>query len=461
MSNDPKDGKRADYASTRERARGAWIASVVDESPAWEAGLEPGMRVDTVNGQPMEDIITWRWEADGSVAELTVYDPADGEEYLCTLEREPGQDWGVEFTDVLFDGIRTCVNACQFCFMAMLPKDARASLMLRDDDYRLSFLQGNFVTLTNLSDDDAERIIRCRMEPMNVSIHAVSPEVRIPLIGRRAMRGMEVLERLCAANIEIHGQIVLCAGINDGEELERTLDWVEAHPQVTSLAIVPMGYTKHSKRFSSSFSEDREASRAVVRLLEPYQERARRELGITRFQLSDEFYLDADMPVPAAQTYDGYPQFYDGIGMLRYFLDEIEHMRIGRADELAATARALANGGERVLLVCGEAALGVFDELCSVWGQALEPYPIRNDYYGGDVNVTGLIVACDLLAQLPADLGNTLVVLPEVMFNFDALTLDGVPQQEILREIERRGGRVAVSVPNPSDLLEAVAAALA
>ena len=459
MPSEVRSKRRADYASTHSRVLGAWIASVEEGSPAWEAGLEPGMRVDTVNDVPMEDIITWRWEADGSVAELAVFDPTDGEEYACTLEREPGQDWGVEFTDVLFDGIRTCVNACEFCFMAMLPKEARPSLTLRDDDYRLSFLQGNFVTLTNVSDADVERIIRCRMEPMNVSIHAVSPEVRIPLIGRHAMRGMEVLERLCNAGIEVHGQIVLCAGINDGEELARTLAWVEAHPQVTSLAIVPLGYTKYSKRFSSSFSEDREASRAVVRMLEPYQRRARKKLGITRFQLSDEFYLDAELDIPPAESYDGYPQFYDGIGMLRYFLDEVDALVRGRSEDLAASAHELGKGGRRALLVCGEAALGVFGELCRVWNGPVVPWPIRNDYYGGDVNVTGLIVARDLLAQLPDDLAHTLVVLPEVMFNFQRLTLDGVRQEQIVEELERRGGVCAISMPNPPELLDAVCCA--
>ena len=456
MPASPRVERRADYASTRERVTGAWIASVEDGSPAWEAGLEPGMRIDTVNGEPMVDIITWRWEADGSVAELTVFDPEDGGEYACVLERDPGQDWGVEFTDVLFDGIRTCVNACQFCFMSMLPDDARASLMIRDDDYRLSFLQGNFVTLTNVSDEDVERIIRCRMEPMNVSIHAVTPEVRIPLIGRRSMRGMEVLERLCDAGIEIHGQIVLCAGINDGEELERTLAWVEDHLQVTSLAIVPLGYTKYSKRFSSSFSEDREASRAVVRLLEPYQERARRELGITRFQLSDEFYLDAGLPVPPADTYDGYPQFYDGIGMLRSFLDEVDYVLASRAADVASACAYLRNTGRRVLFVCGEAAQTVFEELCHKWGGPLETYPIHNDYYGGDVNVTGLIVACDLLAQLPKDLTHAVVVLPEVMFNFDRVTLDGARLDDVKGEVERRGGEVLVVMPSPSGLLDAL-----
>ena len=479
--------RRADYASTRERRTGAWVASVEEGSPAWEAGLERGMRIDSVDGSPLRDIIDWRWEASDAVAELAVFDPATGEEYACTLEREPGEDWGVEFEDVLFDGIRTCVNACQFCFMRMLPEDARASLMLRDDDYRLSFTQGNFVTLTNMTDEDVERVVAYRLEPMNVSIHAVSPEVRRSLIGPRADRGIEVLERLCEAGIEVHGQIVLCAGINDGDELVRTLDWVEARPQITSLAIVPMGYTKYSKAFSRSFSEDVEASRAVVRLLEPYQARARAKLGITRFQLSDEFYIDAGLPVPPAETYDGYPQFYDGIGMLRSFLDDAAALVRDEPSELARVARVLEGRRARALLVVGEAALGVVRDLCDLWagtlenaygaagekgvgpGAALEqdgapralpvePLAIRNDYYGGDVNVTGLIVSRDLLAQLPASLDRTLVVLPEAMFNFDRLTLDGDSEARISAEVARRGGVACVSETSPRALLAAVAA---
>ncbi len=460
-----KDGKRADYASTRPQADGAWVQSVEVGSPADDAGIEAGMRIERVNGTPLRDIIDWRWEADGSIAELDVYVPEDDEVYEATLYREPGQDWGIDFTDVLFDGIRTCVNACQFCFMAMLPEDARASLSLRDDDYRLSFLQGNFVTLTNVSDDEVERIIRCRLEPMNVSLHAISPEVRRPLIGRHERRGIEVLERLLAAGLEIHGQIVLCAGINDGDELRRTLDWVEAQPSFTSLALVPMGYTKYSKRFSSSFSEDREASRAVVELIEPYQQRARERLGITRFQLSDEFYLDAELPVPPAETYDGYPQFYDGIGMLRSFLDEAEDVCRRRAAELCHVADVLEAHDMRVMLVCGEAAQGVIDEFCRGWQrvvQSEEPcacsMAIHNDYYGGDVNVTGLIVSCDLLAQLPENLSSWVVVLPEVMFNFDHVTLDGDTQAHIKEELAARGASVLVCQATPPVLLDTLAA---
>ena len=448
--------KRADYASTRPQADGAWVARVEEGSPAWDAGIEPGMRIVTVNGVEPRDIIDWRWEADGGWCDLEVFDPTDGTIASCELEREPGEDWGIEFTDVLFDGIRTCLNACVFCFMAMLPKEARATLTLRDDDYRLSFLQGNFVTLTNVTAEDVERIITCGLEPMNVSIHAISADVRRKMIGAHAARGVEVLEALCEAGVEVHAQIVLCPGINDGEELHRTLDWVEKRANITSLAIVPMGYTKHSKRFDRSFSDDVEASRAVVRLIEPYQERARAQLGNTRFQLSDEFYVDADLPVPPAETYDGYPQFYDGIGMLRSFLDESALMRSERAGECEAVNAALAKGGLGAVLVCGEAAektIAVFARLLSpegrVWTQA-----ILNDYFGGDVNVTGLIVSCDLLAQLADDLTDTVVVLPEVMFNFDHVTLDGDTQAHILDEIRARGGTPVISEPSPGKLLD-------
>lgn len=453
---------RADYASTRPRANGAWVQSVEEGSPAWEAGIEPGMRIARVNGREPRDLIDWRWEADGAWCELEVFDPRDGSVGRCELWREPGQDWGIDFTDVLFDGIRTCVNACQFCFMSMLPPDARPSLTLRDDDYRLSFLQGNFVTLTNVTDEEADRIVSCGLSPMNVSIHAISPEVRRSLIGKRADRGIEVLERLIAGGIEVHAQIVLCPGINDGEELRRTLDWVEARPQITSLAVVPLGYTKHSRRFSRSYSDDVAASRSVVRLIEPYQRRAREDLGITRFQLSDEFYVDARLPVPPAETYDGYPQFYDGIGMLRSFLDEASDVARERAGELAAADAALDERGLVAELVCGEAASETIETFCRLASPAgrVRTRAIRNDYFGGDVNVTGLIVCEDLLAQLPDDLSGTLVVLPEVMFNFDRVTLDGARLADVLAELARRGATACVSVPSPGAYLDAIAGAL-
>ncbi|MCR4870004.1 MAG: DUF512 domain-containing protein [Atopobiaceae bacterium] len=452
--------ERADYAPTETPGIGAWVASVEEGSPADCAGIEPGMRILSVNGAELPDIIAWRWETDGAYCELEVLDPHDGLVYGAELYREAGEDWGIEFTDVLFDGVRTCVNGCIFCFMSMLPPDARASLSLRDDDFRLSFLQGNFVTLTNVSDEDVQRIIECRLEPMNVSLHAISPDVRRRLIGKHADRGIEVLEQLMDADIEIHAQIVLCPDLNDGDELEKTLDYIEAHPQITSTALVPVGYTKHQKRFERSYVSDREASRRVVEQLQPYQERARAATGSTRFQLSDEFYLAAGIEVPPAEHYDGYPQFYDGIGMLRSFLDELAECCSERADDIARVTSAFAERDVRAILVCGEAALGVMSSMAAVFGGMMTAQAIRNDYFGGDVNVTGLIVECDLLEQLPANLEGTLVILPEVMFNSDMLTLDGGSFDSIDQAISGRGGDALLAVTTPHCLLDTLLSAL-
>ena len=454
----------APYALTREPSReGATVIRVIPESPADDLGIEPGMKVLTVGGKPLTDMIVWMWEADGDEVDIEVFDPRDSTVCPATLERFPGEDWGLEFDGAVFDGMRTCVNACVFCFMGMLPKESRKSLSIRDDDYRLSFLQGNFVTLTNMKDDEVEDAIDKMLSPMNVSLHAITPEVRRKLIGRNAPRGIEVLERFMDAGIEIHAQIVLCPGLNDGDELKATLDWVEAHEQITSLAIVPLGFTKYSSRFDRSFSDDPEASRAVVRLLEPYQARARKTLGITRFQLSDEFYIDAGLPVPAAETYDGFPQFYDGIGMLRSFMDECDAVARERANEISHVKDALRNASMRLLVISGEAALSTFERFSALFngdGPCAATQAIENRYFGGNVNVTGLICSCDLLDQLEDDLSNTIVLLPDVMFNYDGLTLDGESREHVVTELEGRGATVTFSVPAPARMLEACSAAL-
>ncbi|MBQ9058102.1 MAG: DUF512 domain-containing protein [Atopobiaceae bacterium] len=449
------DFERADYAPSVAPRLGAWVASVEDGSPAWAAGIEPGMRIERVEGMVPRDLIDWMWHSDGPTLALEVFDPRDDTTTETLLERDFGQDWGIEFEDVLFDGIMTCKNACVFCFMAMLPAHMRDSLYLRDDDYRLSFLQGNFVTLTNLDDRDVERICNLKLEPMNVSLHAISPEARRRMIGAKEARGIEGLEQLIAAGIEIHAQIVLCPDINDGDELRHTLDWIEARPAISSLAIVPLGYTKHTKRFERSFSEMPERAREVLEIIQPYQQRSRERTGLTRFQLSDEFYLAAQADPPAAEFYDGYPQFYDGIGMLRSFLDELTDTTQNKKDQIDELVDALSSSSSQLLLVCGYAALTVFECFVeslglSEWARA---YPIKNDFFGGNVNVTGLIVAQDLFAQLPDELENHVVILPDVMFNSDMLTLDGVSLDAIKHELASRGATTALSLPTPEALL--------
>ena len=448
----------ANYAPTRENGRGAWVTSVRDESPAWAAGIEAGMCVLTVNGKPLTDMIVWLWETGEEVVDLEVFDPRDRTTSPCTLEREVGEDWGISFCDAVFDGMRTCVNACTFCFMGMLPKHLRTTLYIRDDDYRLSFLQGNFVTLTNLTDDDVANVVDKHLSPMNVSLHAVTPEVRQRLIGRNAQRGLDVLEKFIDAGIEIHAQIVLCPGINDGAELDRTLSFCEAHPEVTSLAVVPLGYTKYARNFHSSFSDNPDAARAVIAQVEPYQERARKRCGRTVFQLSDEFYLDAGLPVPQAEAYDGYPQYYDGIGMLRSYLDDAAECLANETEPLARVRRALDAEGLDLVVLSGKAAaqtVASFVERAPLNGRV---FAVRNDFFGGNVDVTGLMCVCDILAQLPECLDGTLVVVPNVMFNADGLTLDSSSQQDLEEQLTARGARVLVSSTLPYDLLEGLEA---
>lgn len=448
----------SNYGSSTRRAQGddvfhgALVTAVRRDSPAYDAGVEPGMYVARVNGESLTDMIVWLWEADEDEVELEVYDPSDGTTASCVLERFPGEDWGLTFNDAVFDGMRTCVNACVFCFMTMLPRESRKTLTIRDDDYRLSFLQGNFVTLTNMSDEDVDNVISKNLSPMNVSVHAVSPEVRRRLIGRNAARGMEVLERLMAAGIEIHAQIVLCPGLNDGEELARTLEYCEAHPQVTSLGIVPLGFTKHQDRFTSSYSHDPSSARAVVEQVRPYQERAYQRFGRHTFQLSDEFFIAARLDPPPADFYDGYPQFYDGIGMIRSYLDDTDTV-LRDPDRMASLRDALTHRGLSLRVLSGEAALPTvarFIEDESLGGGVIA---IKNRYFGGNVNVTGLLTAEDILDQLPRDLSGVMLILPEVMFNASGLTLDGYHRDQLLQLLEERGGAARVAPTTPAEFL--------
>ena len=348
----------ADYGRSRdpEPGEGALVKNVRPESPAWDVGIEPGMRVLTVNGEQLTDMIVWLWEADDDTVDLEVFDPRDNSVTPVELDRFPGEDWGLEFDGPIFDGMRTCVNACVFCFMTMLPKGGRSTLYIRDDDYRLSFLQGNFVTLTNLSDEDVQNVIQRNMSPMNVSVHAVSPDVRRRMMGRNAQRGMDVLEAIMAAGIEIHAQIVLCPGMNDGEELEKTLRFCEEHEQITSLGIVPLGFTKHQNRFSWSYSDKPELARETIAMIRPFQDRAYERFGRHTFQMSDEFYLDAGIDPPEADFYDGYPQYYDGIGMIRSYLDETDDVLAADAERLARVREAIAARGQHLLCLSGASA---------------------------------------------------------------------------------------------------------
>ncbi len=452
----------ADYGRSHDNQPGvgALITTIRPDSPAYDVGIEPGMRILAVNGKPLTDMIVWLWEGDGDTVNLDVFDPSDNTITPVELERFPGEDWGIQFDGPIFDGMRTCVNACVFCFMTMLPKGGRETLYIRDDDYRLSFLQGNFVTLTNLSDDDIANIIEHDMSPMNVSVHAISPDVRRKLMGKNAARGIESLEALMEAGIEIHAQIVLCPGLNDGEELEKTLRYCEDHEQITSLGIVPLGFTKHQKRFTTSYSDDMYAARSVIELVRPYQDRAFERFGRHTFQMSDEFYLDAKLDPPEADFYDGYPQYYDGIGMIRSYMDDTARILKEEHERLNRIASELKRQELQLLVISGAAARDVVAGFVSAEPLVGEVLAIKNRYFGGNVDVTGLICAGDLLEQTPQDLTNVMLFIPSIMFNADSMTLDEYHREQIIDELVSRGAQVHTASTMPQDLLESLESVL-
>lgn len=423
----------------------ASIAKVDPGSPADDAGLEPGMVITHVAGAPLRDLIEWRWQADGFEVEVTL---EGGERAL--LVRDLDEDWGISFSDSIFDGVITCRNVCSFCFMSMLPPDMRPTLYLRDDDYRLSFLQGNFVTLTNVDEAELARIVEYGLSPLHVSLHAVSPDARRELMGRNAERGMEVLEHLLDAGVEVHVQVVVVPGVNDGAELVRTLSWIEAHPGVLSAGFVPLGYTKHQERFDASFSDDPDAAAAVIELVREFQEDSGVERRNPRLQIADEFYLDAGYAFPPASTYAGYPQFEDGIGMMRSFLDEWDEAA-ARIDEVAV---ALADA-PAATVVCGTAfarVLAPLVEASSLRGK-VDVLAVENEFFGGNVDVTGLLTGQDVARALAKADPRGRVIVSRQMLNHEGRFLDDLALDELVRQT---GCDIRACTYRPEDVLNAL-----
>ena len=422
------------------------------ESPADDAGFAPGCYLTTVDGAPLRDIIDWRWlTADD---DITVgYIDLDGEAGVVELEREPGERWGFEFDGVLFDSVKLCRNACVFCFMRQLPDGVRPSLVLRDDDFRLSFLAGTFVTLTNLKPEDEARIIEQHISPLRVSLHASEPELR------RRMIGLAALDRLLAAGIEAHAQIVLMPGVNDGEALRETLEWAWERPGINGVGIVPLGFTKHQTALHESFTTPK-AARGVIDVIAPFQQRARAERGGPWVFAADEFYVNAfgaDTParIPPASDYGDYDMFEDGIGIVRSYVDEFdEACESGLA---ARAAEVLAARDLTARYIVGEAMQPFLDAMIanSPLAGRLVPLTVRNDYFGGNVNVTGLLTASDIAPAIKAtseeeEGTHQLFLLPSVIFNDNGVTLDDMTVQDIENAA---GAPVSVVSCNPFDYL--------
>jgi putative radical SAM enzyme (TIGR03279 family) len=402
---------------------GGRVASVEPDGPAAAAGIAAGDLIVSVEGEPLRDVIDWMWFADSDSVEVRVRDTRDFE-HDVVLERDWDESWGLAFDGVVFDGIRECDNACSFCFVSQLPPGMRASLHVRDDDFRLSFLAGNFVTLTNLSDDDVARIIDQRLSPIYVSLHAVDSEVRRRLLCPTGEdRALETMDRLLDAHIALHVQIVLVPGTNDGEVLERSLQWLAKRDGIESVGIVPVGTTRYQTRIER-WIDTPEAAAAVLAQLGPWRERMRTERGVSWVYAADELYLAAGAEMPAWDDYDGFPQFENGIGMVRAFVDEAKE----ELEALAPAPTALPAYAPRVMLVTGTFFAPVLTGLAPALartGCAVDVLAVANDLLEGNVGVAGLLGGGDVARAVAGHWADADVFLaPEVMVNDDGLLLD-------------------------------------
>lgn len=411
----------ASYGTDLPSGSGGRVESVDPGSPAALAGIVAGDRIIAVDGAPVSDIIDWQWYSDGPTAVLTVLSADSTDARDVTLARELGTSWGITFADVLFDRIRTCRNSCAFCFMTQLPKGLRPALYVRDDDYRLSFLQGNFVTLTNLTDADVERIAEQHLSPLYVSLHAVDSDVRARLVCAHEDRALERFDELLDAGIDLHVQIVLVPGANDAEELDRTLTWLAEREGVESVGIVPLGYTRHQQTFAVGY-EDRIAAARVIEQVQRWQFESRARDGVTWVHLADEFYLNARAPFPKTEWYDDFPQYENGIGIVRSFVDDVLAMR----DELTAAIAALPAEEESVTLITGIMAATTLAgalEACEGVGR-VRLLAVGNRFFGGNVSVTGLLTGIDIVEAIAKHPHDGVYLLPDLVLNADGVTLD-------------------------------------
>lgn len=426
---------------------GTYVTHIIAETPADDAGFEPGCLLHSVDGKAIRDMIDWLWLTSEDVIEVC-YTDLDGDTATLTLEREPGEDWGFKFDGVVFDGIKQCCNTCTFCFMRQLPAHARPSLTVRDDDFRLSFLAGTFITLTNVTFQDEQRIIRQHISPLRVSLHAIDPDVRASMMGKHAQRGLEVFKRLLAGGIKFHAQIVLVPNQNDKDVLYRTLTWAYEQANIIDVCIVPLGFTKYQSRFTQSFNNPERAAE-VLELIEPFQRRAKSQRKSLWVFAADEFYRNAYgenllYNLPSTEDYGEFAMFEDGVGIMRTFVndwhDAVQKGLVSRA------AAALDRACCEVCYIAGCAMREVLEPLIehSALDPFFKPLFVRNDFFGGNVDVTGLLCGCDIaqaiqnyrLEHMPLTSRKILFACPGVVFNDDGVTLDDMTREDI----ERRAG---------------------
>lgn len=418
----------------------AVVSAVEQGSIAEEAGICPGDVIAQINGEDICDYFDYQFLCAAEHVELTVIKP-DGSAELLDIEKDMEEDIGLSFEGMLFDHARACSNRCIFCFIDQLPRGMRRSLYFKDDDARLSFLYGNYVTLTNMTDAHIDKIIRYRISPVNISMHTTDPALRVHMLrNKHADHAMDVVARLADAGISMNMQVVLCPGINDGAQLDRTIADIAAYfPHAASISVVPVGLTRYREGLYPLAPFDAAGAAAVIEQVEGWQQRLLAQHGSRIVYLSDEFYVLAGRPLPPYEAYEDFPQIENGVGMIASMQREFEDALPG-AVCTAAGERAIATGEFSFDFICGLVKI-----LNMRYNSHIHVYKIRNDFFGGKVTVSGLLCGCDLISQLKGrPLGDTLFITRSMLRTEGDRFLDDLS----VEDVERALGVRIVAVDN-------------
>lgn len=388
------------------------VTSVAPGSIADQLEIEKGDELLKINGKEIKDVFDYHYLVNDEYLVLLIR-KENGEEWELEIEKDYEEDLGIDFNEGLMDQYRSCRNKCVFCFIDQMPPGMRDTLYFKDDDARLSFLQGNYITLTNMSEEDLERIIFYKLSPINISVHTTNPELRKKMLHNRfAGDALDKIKKLYENEIQMNSQIVLCKGYNDGAELDRTISDLGAmQPYMQSLSVVPVGITKYREGLANLSKFSKEDAIKVIHQVESWQQKFLQEYGTRFVHLSDEWYLTANLPIPEEDYYEGYGQIENGVGMIRSLVDEVKDAML---EEEGTQCK------KKISLATGVLAAPIIRDMVSL---IQEKYPnidatvytIQNDFFGKDITVAGLLTGQDIIKQLKGkDLGEYLI-LPNVL----------------------------------------------
>ena len=407
------------------------ITSVDRHSPAERAGINPGEQLLTINGHEIIDVLDYRFYGYDTDCCLELREPS-GAQRTVSLRKPEGRDLGLNFDTVLMDDMRSCANHCIFCFVDQMPPGMRKTLYFKDDDARLSFLQGNYITLTNLTDREAQRIIDLRISPINVSVHTTDPQLHCTMLGNKnALRSLDYIRAFCKAGIVMNGQIVVCPGWNDGDQLRRTLrDLTEM--QFSSCSLVPVGITKYRQGLAKLRPVDAATAAEIIDIADEYGRENLERFGTRRFFCADELYLRAGRPLPRAEYYEGYRQLENGVGLMRSLEDDF----LAGLATVDVPARfspfTIATGTAAAPFLPGlvQRAMGDYRGLR---GQVIA---VENDFFGHTIDVAGLLTGQDISAQLRGrDLGDRVLIPIHMMRHGETVFLDDYTVERLSREL--------------------------